>query len=82
MMVQKLNHPNLIEYCYFMHMCMKGYNEYQQTDKNKNQYKAIIIMEKLEGGSLKQLRKLQKISMDDVKNYGRQMLAGIKYLQT
>ena len=53
-LVKDLENEHIIQYEYFLHMCIKGTDKDRIFDPNKNQYKAIIIMEQLLGGSLSQ----------------------------
>ena len=67
--IQKLKHPNLLEYI----------SSYYKEDKNK----IIIITELLQGGNLKEYRKYQKkLKVKLVKKWLKQILSALDFLHS
>ena len=55
-----------------MHACIHGMNKKKTKFRpSRNEYRAIIIMEKLEGGSLKDAIKKQNLGIKRMKEYSK-----------
>ena len=63
-MVEVLKHENIVCYKYFIHMCIRDLKE--PENMKMNQYKAVIIMEQLNGGSLKDYIRRQDKSDEEI----------------
>ena len=82
MMVRNLEHENIISYKYFMHQCIAGKEKSGKPNLKLNQYKAMILMDTLGGGSFKDvLSCCGKIHHDGVMKFGLQLLSALEKME-
>ena len=61
-----------------MHMCIRGVDD---DDQSRNQFKCLIIMDKLEGGTLKEVIDESEIEIGQIRDYCLQLLRAIQHMQ-